>query len=284
MNIQKAREYFSAYYEDTLDAGLRQTLEREFAKNPEVAADYKAYCNAVEQINSLRESVIDIPEDLHEQISRRVDHSLWEQKQSKKVGFFQSFWRLGLAGTAAVALIGSFFAIKMRSGGTTSQSGIVSVQPSAPSLELVMKDGEPKIHATPRVSEEFIARDAETGQEISRIQLDKAPLDSPLANENAQSRVIEFFFTKESSKKYVAIPGKERSTILEGHGTTMELAKTIADTYGIPVEMVQLPRADRSFSWKLSGTTLAEFKLATDPASVVTYDVTSSGSVFLSER
>lgn len=281
MNVQKAREYFSAYYENTLDPGLRQTLEREFTQNPALLAEYRAFSASVEAINGLRDSYVPMPDDLHEQISRRVDHALWEQKQTKKVGFFQGFWRWGLAGVAAVAVAGSFYAISNKRPESTNVGGPVSRQ-VAP-LELKMENGDITVVASPSQPEEIVFRDAETSEELSRANLDGQRQNSPLTNDNATSRVVEVTLTKDNARKLIVVPGKERSTTLEGTGTIMDLAKSLADVYGAPVDLVTASKGDRTISWKLTGATLKGMQLSTDPGAAVSLSITDT-HVLLTEN
>ena len=53
MNANKAREFFSAYYEGSMDRAIRQTFERRLNSDSELHAEYKAF----EQVTQLFHSV-----------------------------------------------------------------------------------------------------------------------------------------------------------------------------------------------------------------------------------
>ena len=53
MNHDKAREFFSAYYEGTLESGLRQQLEARFRADAHLKADYAAFVETIEALGEL---------------------------------------------------------------------------------------------------------------------------------------------------------------------------------------------------------------------------------------
>ena len=112
MNSNKAREYFSAYLEGSLDAGLRQSFERKLATDATVQAEYRAFVSVVEKLNALKDETIDVPYDLHETISSRLDRHVYDNK-SKTTFALSGWWRsLALGGLATAAIIATIVSLK----------------------------------------------------------------------------------------------------------------------------------------------------------------------------
>src|SRR5688500_10784952 len=83
MNASKAREFFSSYFEGTLDAGLRQAFERRLHTDAEIQAEYRAFERTMGQLSTLKDLEVEVPFDLHERISARVDLHIFEAKRAK---------------------------------------------------------------------------------------------------------------------------------------------------------------------------------------------------------
>ena len=71
MNQSKARDFYSAYYEGTLDFGLTQAFERALTTEAEVKAEYEQFVRVMEDLKVCK-PLVEPPEDLHLKIRERV--------------------------------------------------------------------------------------------------------------------------------------------------------------------------------------------------------------------
>ena len=84
MNIEKAREFYSAYHEGSLDKGLKQAFERQLETDAQVAAEFRLFKQAMEELSQLESEAIEVPSDLHDRISARLDLHILEQRRKKE--------------------------------------------------------------------------------------------------------------------------------------------------------------------------------------------------------
>ena len=82
MNQEKAKELFSPYYEGTLEPGLAQALGQSLSKDAHLRAEFEQFERTYDELRALKFEVIDIPEDLAEKISTRIDRQIYEQKRT----------------------------------------------------------------------------------------------------------------------------------------------------------------------------------------------------------
>ena len=69
MTNDKAREFFSAYHEGTLEPGLCASLERRLEGDASLQAEYAAFAETVESLNSMRFESVEIPAYLGDRIA-----------------------------------------------------------------------------------------------------------------------------------------------------------------------------------------------------------------------
>ena len=128
MNANKAREFFSSYFEGNLDDGLRQAFERTLNTDAELQAEYKAFERTLGQLAGLRDVEIEVPFDLHERISARLDRHIYEKRQTRGGGFL-AFWKPALAaGVASLAVIGTVLSLNS-SGGDVQGAAVIGGGP-----------------------------------------------------------------------------------------------------------------------------------------------------------
>src|SRR5687767_3235474 len=129
MNADKAREFFSSYFEGTLDAGLRQAFELRLETDAETQAEYRAFERSMGQLDTLKDIEIEIPYDLNEKISARVDRHIFEAKRTKGSPWLAFLRPMAIGGLAAAAIIGTVITMNNRSGGVQPAGLTTGSQP-----------------------------------------------------------------------------------------------------------------------------------------------------------
>lgn len=250
MNVNKAREYYSAYYEGTLEPGLKQAFERAMNESAQIQSEYRAFAKTVEAINGLQDEEIEIPFDLHERISARLDKDVWERKQKAGSSWFGRWWQtMALGGVAVLAVVGSLVTIfNPNRNFQQSQAGLVATAHAVPLVSL--KGQELLIQADPTPGEKLTVRQEDGTSDLASYDLGSTKVRSPLHN----SSTTPALFTISTSKTtvYVVLPGTDSTEPSKGAGNTVQLAKALAAAYHVPV-MLDSIRGAGEVRWTMSG-------------------------------
>lgn len=244
MNLAKARDFYSDYYEGSLEDGLRQAFERAKASDPHIEADYREFCLAMDKLNSLAEIEIEVPQTLHETISARIDRHIWEtERATPRKGIFS--WRLPIYGAVAAAAIAStIFAINRQSDGGPSEASFIPgtrVQRDTPPPSLAVVDGSVHLKYASKEKLKITVRDDVSGLIIKELNPGKGNVDSPITNERPDPVIVKIEFSDGSAPIRLVIPGTRTEAKLSGEGKLSELAVAISETYRVPV---LLPESD----------------------------------------
>ena len=97
LNHEKAREYFSAYHEGTLERGLKETFERALSTDAQVQAEYRAFERLMGSLESLKAEAPEPEFDLHEAIARRLDKHIYDEARRAKHPIF-AWWKSAALG------------------------------------------------------------------------------------------------------------------------------------------------------------------------------------------
>lgn len=256
MNADKAREFFSAYMEGTLDNGLKQAFERALASDAQIQAEYDAFKRTSGQLDLLKTPVPAPPYDLHDRIMARLDLHLLEEKKKPAPWFGLRLRGALTLGIAAVAIFGAVASL--------NSTGVINVAS-------VFGGGSPKVAdfftvgvrngqlgLTYRTSEErtLTFRLSSTGEVLQRYKIDGVSastgktLNCPLNYSSQEAVLIQVDIQGEKNALFIAVPGSGRSTVASGSGTVNDLALGIADFYGKPV--VVNSSANESAAWDFS--------------------------------
>src|SRR5581483_925490 len=73
MNQEKAREFFSAYFEGVLEPGLKQSFEARLAADAMLQADYAAFSETMGELRTMPEEEIEAPIFLSDRVATRLD-------------------------------------------------------------------------------------------------------------------------------------------------------------------------------------------------------------------
>lgn len=270
MNINKAREFFSAYYENALDSGLKQSFERELQSDAQIQAEYRAFEKVMGELNVLRDAPVEVPHNLHDKICQRIDLQLYEQKR-KSPGLFGGLWRsLALGGVATAAIVAAIFAINNRGGDSVAAGNFAATTSASP--RVTTEDGTVYLNVGAHQGTVEV-REGVGGPLVKQIQLNGQRLRSPLLNKGARAQLLVISEGGSKTVLFVALPGSKRLSEKAGEGTVVDLAKAMAGYYGIPVE-IQTADIQDTATWKFDGA---------DPVDSVTATV-HHGSLSIEQR
>jgi len=256
MNADKAREFFSAYMEGTLDNGLKQAFERALASDAQIQAEYDAFKRTFSQLDLLKTPVPAPPYDLHDRIMAKLDLHLLEEKKKPAPWFGLRLKSALTLGVAAIAIFGAVASL--------NSTGVINVASvfggSAPKIAdfytVGLRNGQ--LLFTYRTCENRVLtfRIASTGEVLQRYTIEGNGLpagkmrNSPLSNASQEAVLMQIDIQGEKHSIYIAVPGSARSSKANGSGTMNDLALAIADFYGKPV--VVSSSANDSATWDFS--------------------------------
>lgn len=255
MNANRAREYFSAYYEGELEGGLRQSFEASLASDDVLRADYASFCEAMGALQSLAEEpLVAEPSDLHDRIMARFDHHVWEEKRSAKSVWWGD-WKLALfGGLSVVALAAAMFSIGTGGGATgASTAGIVNVEQASATVSAAVRDGQPSVRAFLPRGTKLVARRYSTANELWSEVGEGGTVEMPLTNESATAERLEILISRdggELKREFVMVlPGSAQGEAGTGEGTVIELASAMADLYRTPI-VLRVSDPGRAVRWQ----------------------------------
>src|SRR5437016_300995 len=184
MNLAKAKDYFSAYYEGSLDRGLQQSFEARLKEDAQLQAEYRAFERTMQDLGAMGKIEIEPPEDLHDKIAARLDYALWEQKRQKAPLMGLSWWKGLVMGLAVAAGIVTAFIGVHSYRADTAGTGIPFMNVPVEGFEVVMQNPTSVVVSHPRVAHmQVLIRDEATGELKDSEVLTNQPIQSkPLEN------------------------------------------------------------------------------------------------------
>jgi hypothetical protein len=254
MTHEKARDFFSAYYEDSLEPNLRVSFEQKLKADPNLRDDYDAFVRAINQLDGLKMEEIAIPEDLHERISARLDRHIYDRNRNAAPAWNTWLRGFAFAGIGAVAILGAFFTLNNR-GGDVTGSGMGWTPPARETISYTVSSNGVTFKFAPVSQKTVVVTDGQ-GKELSRSTIgDQAnpALNTLLSNPLPTASVFGIQVVGEAMVTYIAVPGKLRASINAGEGTVIDLAKAISDFYRMPVK-IQTAVPNERTSWSFSST------------------------------
>jgi len=257
MTQDKAREYFSAYHEGTLEPGLRSSLGRKLNGDVALSAEYDAFVATVTALDPLRSEVIETPSYLSDRIASRIDTArvapapfwtTWFAPRTAKVSYAPRLvWATGLAACLLVAAVG----LKGMGVGLRTQQATVIDSPVSDSVGWTLDADGVTVTFGGSSARKVTVSPAGGSPEVFDVQ-DKQPLEVSLKNSNRNSRR---FSIKSGSNLFgvVVVPGTRTTVHRLGSGSLEELASALSDTYRIPV-VVKGEDTGTTYRWNLEGT------------------------------
>ncbi|MEZ0325490.1 MAG: hypothetical protein ACAH95_06260 [Fimbriimonas sp.] len=284
MTNDKAREFFSTYFEGTLDLGLQQSFEQKLRTDSELMADYAAFVETMNELDAMRYEEIEVPQYLSDRIATRV-----EQAAEKNRGFAPSWatWLRGLAlGTAATAAIAfAFVAVQnMKVEGPVATASLVSNNTvNVDHLNFKLVDGKVVLQYKPSGSKTVVVSSGVTGKEMERFPLDGASLESPLENNLPETSLFDVQVVGEQPTTTIAVPGTSRSEEKAGSGDVKKLAAALAGFYRVPV-VLELQDSSKPVSWDFTQTDAREAAAAAVTSAGYSVDQRTNGMIVIMDR
>jgi len=247
MNQDKARDFFSAYYENVLDAGLKQSLEQRLREDAILEADYIAFSETIEALDSLKHEEIEIPSFLSDRIATRLEQVPARQKFGLPLwtNWMRGFAFAGLA-VAAIAFALPFFGgDRNLSTGGPSGSGTLD--------QLVFKaDGSNVVlNYVPSSPQTLIVSSPTSGKEIQRFNLDGQRLQSPIENSLDNPAIFKVQVLPGNTSSMIVVPGASTLKTKTGDGSIQDLAVSLAGHYHVPV-VIEAADVTHHVSWNFA--------------------------------
>jgi len=253
MNNEKAREYFSAYNEGTLDAGLARAFESKLNADTSLKHEFDLFQSTVKDLDFLREEAVEVPFDLNERISAAVDRSIYEKKQSAQPGWTLWLRNLAFGGLAAAAIVAAYMSITSGShSGTASASVGINGPAATRTIEQIeYKKSKNGIQMNYRPSAKHTVSIKGGREGDKTVEVDANGWLNNLSNDQPQAAVFVVEVAGELPPTSVVVPGTERSNTSIGQGSLEELGKALANKYGLPV-LIKVDKVGGELSWNLS--------------------------------
>ena len=244
MTNDKARDYFSAFHEGTLEPGLRASLERRLTSDRGLQAEYAAFVGTVESLDALRNEAVAIPAYLSDRIALRLDPAI----EAKAVPFWKTLfaprgatprygWALGMAGAFLVAAVG----LRGLRSEDVAQAGIIGA--GGETVRWTQgTDGFVASFAGSVARQVAVVPEGGASQEY-RLAVGQ-PFELGLSNPNKGARRFKLT-VGEDPLAIVALPGSRPIARKPGTGTVTELASALADAYRVPVVVKGVPMTTR---------------------------------------
>ena len=248
MNQEKAREFYSTYYEGNLEPGLKQALEQAMGRDASIRSEYREFEQTYEELGSLKFETIEIPFDLNDKILANIDRHLYENRRAQQPAWIIWLRNAAIAGVSCVAILGA--ALSLRNFGSRGQEagqaglGFVPTGASTTKDQLTVEPGanrDATIHFQPSDTETLVIREGLNGPERSRVTvLQGEDYPTRLQNPNAEATVFDLEAKGDKSElrpTLIALPGSSSSSDTKGQGDLEDLAKALASYYRVPVEI-----------------------------------------------
>ncbi len=255
MTQDKAREYFSAFHEGSLEPGLRSSLERKLSGDLALRSEYDAFVATVAALDALRSEVIETPSYLSDRIASRIDTArvapapfwaAWFAPRPAQASSVPRFiWATGLA---ACLLLGAIGLRGMQ--GNASQASVIDLQGSESVAWTQDSGGVTAKFAGGSARKVSVSPVGGSPEEFAVAK--GQPLEVTLTNSNVSSRRFNIR-SDDGVIGTVAVPGSRTNGHRTGSGSLEELASALSDTFRIPV-VVKGESVGTTYRWNLDGT------------------------------
>jgi hypothetical protein len=282
MNAKRAKELFSEYREGTLSEALKQTLEREFAAQPHLKAEYEEFCFSVDSLELLKERKVETPDELFGIVQDRLNNIDQSARSVARPGVFGSWQKLVIGGACAAAVFGIWFV----SGGDNSLAGIwggkspIGVSSSNPQLEFV--NGELRLVTESAQTLEFKVSSGETGEVFDSVVSSNTKLDRAVRNPRPEPLHYKIAFEGGPADIEVVVPGTSRQASAEGTGALIDFVKVASVVLGAPIQ-IDLINQDRQVSWSIPETDVENGIIEFLQSEGISSEKRENGLWFLSE-
>jgi len=266
MKSDKAREFFSSYYEGSLDSSLRTQFESLMQHDPTLREEYADFAASLDSLGALSQVDIEVPSDLHERISARLDRHIYEQNQAKPKGLaaFKKFWMIGglVTGAAAATLI----LMNNKTPSPSAEANVISIPTmvqKASHLDIESVAGETRLVFYATANEVITVTRLADGTELDTFRMSKGDkLSSKLTNSGRGPLTLNVQRQNVQESFIVVLPGSEAKSQLSGEGNLVELAEAMAGSYQKAV-VLYTKGQDNLLRWTLNEQAVTQPKLST---------------------
>ncbi|HXH60685.1 MAG TPA: hypothetical protein VNI20_04945 [Fimbriimonadaceae bacterium] len=231
MNLNRARDFYSAYYEGSLDQGLRQAFEHALSNESEVSAEYGQFVRIMDELRRL-DRPVEVPSDLHLKIRERVDAHI-NSKSRKTSPSWLFAWKPFTYGVVATAAIIGVVASFSSNRGSIGTAGLIDVPTSDPVIEF--NDGTTVLKFQSAAPNTVSVTRVEDGSIIATVQAGGKRIASPLTNSSEGAELVRIGFSSNFRPLYLAVPGTKAKAQPEGKGTLADMMVAMADQYRVPI-------------------------------------------------
>jgi hypothetical protein len=281
MNQDKAREFFSAYYENTLERGLKQTFDQRLRADAQLLAEYQAFQRTMDHLDQLKFEEIEVPIYLSDRIATRIEEARAAAKPRNPLLLWLPRYAVG--GLAAAALI--FAVVSWLPGGHGSQGAGVVEAPStekawpSETVSVVGAGHSATIHYQSATARSVRIMDA-SGADLGITNLGAGQsLSLPLNNPNPHATLFEVRVSGAGPDEYLEVPGTKADRTTADSGTVADFVKALGDRYSVPV-ILNAHDLGKTISWSFD---VADAKSAAQKSlDSADYDVTQTASGVLS--
>lgn len=254
MNINKARDFFSAYYEGELGGGIKEAFERSLTTDPALKSEYDEF---VELMKMLEEPIEEVPapHDLHEKIMTRLDHGTWQEKQTAKPGFFGN-WKLAFVGALALVAIvaGGMNIMNRGSNGGYDQASLVPTSNNvAEKVDVVALDGKLVLNLEANSGSKYQIRAYGSTDVIEEVSVKGTKFETEINTNSPATVALEVINDKGDRKLLMVHPGTQSESVLTGEGSIIDCAKAIASTFRTPI-LIRVSDPEQKISWSFEKT------------------------------
>ena len=283
MNQEKAKEFFSSYYEGSLEPGLVQALEQAMQRDANLRADYRNFENTYEELGNLKYETIEIPFDLEDRIAARIDRQNLERRNEKQPVWTLWLRNFAVAGICCVAILGAALSIRNLKG---TAAGASFVPSAASAQDEISVEPTPNhaatVHFAPANSQTLTIKEGLNGPDRSRMPSDGAEITTTLENPTVAATAFELETTDDSRPTLIAIPGSTRSAATKGGGNMEAFAKALADHYNVPVE-VHAAHPTVNLNWEFKAANPADAAKSVLDVTLYNIDWRANGLLVISE-
>lgn len=252
MNAIKAREYFSAYYENSLDRGLRDSFERRLAEDSGLKAEYDEFARMLDALGPALAREVEPPIDLHETIMRRVDRHLYDQEQTRRPAVWPLWRSLSVGAVATLAILATVLTIS--ADGRQAVANLFGIGAgNGAKLELTVEGGDPAFVYRSGRPARFELADDSGASPSKQFVLGGDDADVRLENPSASARVFTIRALDAKREIRFALPGRKREVKPVGEGDARALAVALAGYYRTPV-LIEVADLSARTTWTLSGS------------------------------
>jgi len=258
MNTEKTKEFFTAYYEGTLERGLKESFERKLNSDGALRTEYQAFVETFKALESLKQTVPEPDYDLHDRIMARLDRHVLDEGR-KNTSRSVSFWRnLSIGSVAGALLFVALYSLKYDGGLVTS--GLSGPKTTVTDrLNIAWRQGEAVLSFRTGDQKKFEVVSVDSGDVLfrgtvdGRQDADGEVLRSPITTNRAESALLSISYTGISRPVLLAVPGTvpsvAKSTDVKT-GSLKELALAVAGKYRVPI-VLDVSDPEKTVTWTL---------------------------------